>query len=82
MSLYIIKILIYILLIVSFLIEFDIIFTTNIGTNLFHSKVTKNRKNYLSYYINEFRSRGYQVYNINQRTIKTISDKCNMICGD
>ena len=66
----------------EFVIEFDNNFTTNIQTNYFHSKDTKNKKKYLLYYIDCFRLRGYQVFNINQMTIKTSSDRCNMTFGE
>ena len=64
------------------MIGFDNIFTTNIETKYFHSKDNKIVEKYFLYYIDCFRSRGYQVYIINRMTIKTISDRCNMICGD
>ena len=66
----------------EFVIEFDKNFTTNIEINYFHTKDTKIIEKNLLYYIYCFRSRGCQVYNVNQRTIKTISDRYNMIFGD
>ena len=35
-------------------------------------------KRYLLYWINLHKSRGHKFYNINQMTIKSTSDKCNM----
>ena len=65
----------------EFKIEIDTNFTTNIETNFCYNIDANNIKSYLLYYIIHFRCRGYQVFSINQMTIKTFSDRCNMTCG-
>ena len=62
------------------LIEFDNNFTANIETNYLHNidDIITKIKSSLLYWIDCFKSRGYKIYNINQLTIKTISDRCNM----
>ena len=62
----------------EFKIEFDNYFTSKIETNYFFRIDSKNIKSYLLYYIDSFKSRGYKFYNINQMTINSISDSCNM----
>ena len=58
--------------------EFDNNFTANIQTNCFYNTDFVNTNSYLLYYIDCYESRGYKFYNINQMTINTISDRCNM----
>ena len=59
-------------------LEFDNNFTTNIETNYFYNADISNIKKSLLYDIYYFTARGYTFCNINQLTIKTISDRCNM----
>ena len=61
-----------------FNLEFDNEFTIYIETGYRSNHDVKNAKAILSYYIEYFKSRGHQDYNINQLTIKTSSDRCNM----
>ena len=65
-------------IICEFVIEFDNNFTANIETNYFYNTDITNIKRYLLYDIYYFTARGYKACNINQMTIKTISDRCNM----
>ena len=64
----------------EFVIDFDNNFTANIETNFLHNidDIITKIKSYLLYWIDCFKLRGYNFYNINQMTIKTISDRCNM----
>ena len=62
----------------EFNIEFDNNFTTNIETKYFYHIDSKIIKSYLLYYIDCFRSRGYNFYNINLKTTHSIGDRCNM----
>ena len=62
----------------EFKTEFDNNFTTNIETKYFHQIDSNNIKSDLLYYNDCFKSRGYKVCLINQMTIKTISERCNM----
>ena len=62
----------------EFVIEFDNNFIAKIETNYFCNKDITNIKRYLLYDIDCFKSRGYKFYNINQMTINSISDRCNM----
>ena len=66
----------------EFVREFDNNFTTNRETIYVHNVESNKIKSYLLYSIDCFTARGYNVCNINQMTIKTISDRCNMTCGD
>ena len=58
--------------------EFDNQFTENIEYNYHHNTDTKNIKSYLLYYIDSFKSGGYNFSNINYVIINTISCMCNM----
>ena len=62
----------------EFKIEFDNNFTTNIEINYWYSIEIINMKSYLLCCIDCFKSRGYKFYKINQTTVKTNSDRCNM----
>ena len=62
----------------EFVIEFDDKFIAKIETNCFYNRDIININRYLLYYIDCFISRGYKFYNINQMTINSISDRCNM----
>ena len=62
----------------EFKIEFDNDFTTNIETPYFYNTDITDIKRYLLYEICYFLSIGHKVNNINQLTIHSISDKCNM----
>ena len=64
----------------DFVIEFDNNFTANMETKNFYNIDITNIKRYLLYKIYYFTSRGYKVCTVNQMTIKTISDRCNMTC--
>ena len=66
----------------EFVMQFDSYFKTTIETNYFYNTDITNTKKYLLYYIDCFRPRGYQVYKFTKMTIKTISDRCHMVCGD
>ena len=66
----------------EFVIEFDNNFTTNRETIYVHNVESNKIKKYLLYYIDCFTAGGYNVCYIKQKTIKTISDRCNMTCGD
>ena len=63
----------------EFVLEFDNNFTTNIQTHYCYNMddITKI-KTYLLYSIDCFKSRGYKNYNINQMSIKSLSDRGNM----
>ena len=54
-------------------------FTTIIQTHYCYNMddITKI-KSYLLYSVDCFKSRGYKNYNINQMSIKSLSDRCNM----
>ena len=59
-------------------IEFDNNFTTNRSTNYFEIiGITRGYENLLNE-IDFLKARGYKIFNINQITIKTFNDKCNM----
>ena len=62
----------------EFVIEFDNNFTTKIETFYFNNLDSDFIKMSLLCYIDCFKSRGYKFYNINQMTINSISDRCNM----
>ena len=62
----------------EFVMEFDNIFTAIVETNYFYNIDITNIKRCLLYDNYYFSSRVYKVCNINQLTIKTISDRCNM----
>ena len=63
----------------EFVLEFDINFTTNIQTNYCYNMVGITQiKSYLLYYIDCFKSRGYKNCHINQLSIESLSDRCNM----
>ena len=57
----------------EFVIDFDKNFTTNIEIFSVHNVESKKIKSYLFHYIDCFTARGYNVCNINQMTIRTIS---------
>ena len=63
----------------EFILELDNIFTTNIQTDYCYNMdgITKI-KSLLLYWIDCFKSRGYMLININQMTITSLSDRCNM----
>ena len=63
----------------EFVLEFDNNFTINIQTHYCYNMddITKI-KSYLFSSIDCFKSRGYKNYNINQMSIKTINNRCNM----
>ena len=62
----------------DFVIEFDDKITTNIETKCIYNTDITKIKRCLLYDFYQFTSRGYKVCNINQMSIKTISDRCNM----
>ena len=66
------------LVIYEFQIEFDNNFIINIETIYIHKIESEKIKIYLLYYIDCLESRGYKVCNINQMTLNTINDICNM----
>ena len=53
-------------------IEIDNKLTTIRATNYFYNTDANKIKSYLLYYIDHFKSRGYNFYNINQITINSI----------
>ena len=61
----------------DFKIEFDNNFTTSKQTNFFNN-IENNIKSSLLYQFECFKSRRYAFYKINQMTINSISDRCNM----
>ena len=67
------------LVICEFVLEFDNNFKTNTQTNYCYNMddITKI-KIYLDNWIDCFKSRGYKNYNINEMSIKSLSDRCNM----
>ena len=58
--------------------SFDNNFTTNVETFSFYNIDANNEKSYLLYYTDCFSSKGYKFYNINQMTINSIYDRCNI----
>ena len=62
----------------EFKIEIDNNSTPNIETNYFYHIDSDNVESYLLYCIDCFKSIGYKFYNINQMTINSIGDRCNM----
>ena len=62
----------------QFVIEFDNNFIANIKTKYVYNTDFININKYLLYDIDCFKSRGYEFYNINQKTINIISDRCDM----
>ena len=58
--------------------EFDNNFMANIKINYHFNTDTNNIKSYLLYYIDSCKSGRFKFSNINQMTINTISDRCNM----
>ena len=62
----------------EFKIDIYINFTTNRETNYFINIDSDNINSYLLYYIDCFKSKGYNFYKFNQMTINSISDRCNM----
>ena len=62
----------------EFVIEVDNKFIAKIKTNYFHYTDISNINRHLLYDIVCFKSRGHKFYIINQTTINSISDRCNM----
>ena len=62
----------------DFLIEFDNNFTTNKETNYVYNTDITDLYKFLLHNIDFFTARGYNVSNINQMTIRTVYDRCNM----
>ena len=65
-------------IICEFKIEFDNNSTTSIETNYFYNIEANNIKSYLLYYSDCFSLQGYNFYNINQTTINSNHDRCNI----
>ena len=65
-----------------FVIEFDNNFKINIETKYFYNTDISNIMSYLSYYIDCFKSRSYNVHTIKHMINKTTSDRCNITNGD
>ena len=72
-----IKKLIYILLVVN-VIEFDNNFIKDLNISYRHNKEINKINQCLLYCIDVFESKGYKFSNINQMTVKTINDICNI----
>ena len=62
----------------EYIIDFYNNFIAIIKTNYFYNTDIININRYLLYDIDGFKSRGHKFYNINQMTIKIVSDRCNM----
>ena len=62
----------------EFKIEFDNNFTTKVKTKYSYNTNAKNIKSYLLYYIDLLSFCGYNFYYINQMTINSIYDRCNL----
>ena len=62
----------------EYVIEFDNNSIANINSSYFYKTDIINKNRYLLYDIDCFKSKGSKFYNINQMTVNSISDRCNM----
>ena len=62
----------------TFGLKFNDDFIQCIDTNFFYMEEINNMKSNLLYCVNFYKSRGYDLYNINELVIKSLNDRCNM----
>ena len=62
----------------EFLIEFDNSFKVNIETSYIYNTDIINKNRYLIFDIDCFISRRHKIHNINQMTINSVTDRCDM----